>query len=308
MDITLEELEALAALSRSGTFTGAAETLCITQSALSHRILKLERHCQQTVVTREKPVRLTAAGETLLQYADGILALLQDADLALRDLGARAAAGHVRVAASSAWGFYVLPPALSDFYAAYPDIDVELVAIENSHGLVDAILHEEADVALGIIGEAIKNPHIDCYNLMTDEWFLISSPENSDFRGLNDVPASLLSGKRVIMRERKSGTRAMLESIFVAEDVRPAVVLEFSSTEAVKKAVEHNLGVSLIAGVAIAHEVEIGVLNAHRFAGRSLTFPYYAATARNRYLSRATREFLTWIREMKRETGRSILT
>lgn len=87
-DLDAAGLDCLAALADERSFERAAETLSITQSAVSQRLRSLEAQVGQLLVVRSRPLRLTEPGKLLLRYARQLQALRADA---VRELGARAA-------------------------------------------------------------------------------------------------------------------------------------------------------------------------------------------------------------------------
>src|SRR5919109_4882070 len=94
-------LRVLSALAERGSFSGAADALDYTQSAVSKQIAALEREAGTQLVVREvRPVRLTAAGEALVRHARGVFEQLAAAEA---ELGAIAAldGGRLRLGAVS---------------------------------------------------------------------------------------------------------------------------------------------------------------------------------------------------------------
>jgi LysR family transcriptional regulator, glycine cleavage system transcriptional activator len=118
------ELVAFEAVARHQSFTRAASELCITQSAVSHRVRRLEKHFGTTLIQRLNPgVRLTDAGEALL--AD-LVQLLNG----LEELGARRER-RLRVAAAGAMCNWWLTRRLPAFMKVRPGLSIELVPIDN---------------------------------------------------------------------------------------------------------------------------------------------------------------------------------
>jgi LysR family transcriptional regulator, transcriptional activator of the cysJI operon len=298
---TLDQLEAFTAVCQTGSFSRAASLLHLTQPALSHRIRSLEQHIGARLLLRGAPATPTPAGAVLLGYSERLLALANDAERAVHDQAIRRLEGHLRVAASSSWGFYLLPPALSSFHTQFPDLAVDIVMIANSSELIQAVLSDQADIAIGIIDPSPTTRRLRRHELMTDEWYLVASALDAAIPKSTTVSPRVLDGKRIIIREGGSATRSLLERILSDEGINPEAVLEFSSTEAVKKAVEHNLGVSLIAGATIRDEVEAGTLRALRLRGHRIELPYWAATDADRYLPLASQKFLDFVKKLSYE-------
>ena len=125
---SMQGLQALVAVSDSGSFTQAAQTLCLTQSAVSRQVQQLESHFGVALFTRtSRRLQLTAEGEQVLIYARSILAQLK----ALEDrISPHKRPFRIRLHVSLAVRW--LLPKLSDFYRLHPDISlaIETVATE----------------------------------------------------------------------------------------------------------------------------------------------------------------------------------
>lgn len=148
MNVSLRQLRALVALVRTGSFTQAAESLHITQSALSSLIKELEQSLGVRLVERStRRIGLTDAGagfvpmvDKILQDLDGVLAGIDDLKALRR--------GVVRVAAPQLMSCTLLPDVIAAYRVAQPGVDVRL-----SDCAVDAVLTRvaagEADFGLG---------------------------------------------------------------------------------------------------------------------------------------------------------------
>ena len=125
---SLQGLQALVAVSDSGSFTQAAQTLCLTQSAVSRQVQQLESHFGMPLLARtSRSLRLTAEGEQVLASARNILAQLKT----LEDrISPYKRTFHIRLHVSLAVRW--LLPRLSDFYRLHPDtsLAIETVATE----------------------------------------------------------------------------------------------------------------------------------------------------------------------------------
>lgn len=117
-------LKAFVAVADCRSFTRAATRLNRTQSAVSMQVKRLEDRLGVTLFLRTtSQVDLTAAGEALLGYARRILALSDEAVGRLQEIDI---AGKIRLGAMDDYGTFVIPPLLSSFLLAYPNIRVEM--------------------------------------------------------------------------------------------------------------------------------------------------------------------------------------
>lgn len=111
---------------RLGSLTAAADKLCVTQSALSHSMKKLEQQLGTAVWLREgRSLRLTQAGQHLLALADRVLPQLQQAEERLRQF-AQGQRGTLRIGMECHPCYQWLLKVVSPYLAAWPDVDVDV--------------------------------------------------------------------------------------------------------------------------------------------------------------------------------------
>jgi DNA-binding transcriptional LysR family regulator len=122
----LGRLRVLSEVVSRGSFSGAAEALSYTQSAVSQAIARLESETGATLVVRDRRgIRPTAAGATLVEHAEAIFAHVEaaEADLAAV-LGVRR--GRLRVASFPSAGATLMPLAVATFRTRHPDVSLTL--------------------------------------------------------------------------------------------------------------------------------------------------------------------------------------
>lgn len=144
--IDVRRLRVLREVARRASFSGAAEALGYTQSAVSQQVAALEREVGVPLLDRHRGVRPTGAGEVLLRHADGILARVTDAEAELAALRG-GDAGFLRVVAFPTAGATVLPPAIAAFRAAHPGVELSLEPMEVPDGRA-ALEAGDCDLAL----------------------------------------------------------------------------------------------------------------------------------------------------------------
>ncbi|MCC8244623.1 LysR family transcriptional regulator [Saccharothrix luteola] len=147
--MTLRQFEYLITVVDEGSFTRAAEVLHVTQPALSHQILALERAVGARLLDRlPRAVRLTPAGRAWLPHAR---AALDEAERALT--AARRTAGvecgELRVATLYSLTLGVLPAVLRRWRAEHPDVRIRLFEHRHADELREAMADGQADIALG---------------------------------------------------------------------------------------------------------------------------------------------------------------
>src|SRR5664279_6247165 len=127
-----------------GSFSAAANDLGLTPSAISKLISRLEDRLGARLLERStRRLALTAEGETYIARARKIVAGIEEAEAEVARVRG-APRGRLRINAGTAFGLHQLAPALADFLARYPEIDVELSITDR---LVD-LIEEQSDIAV----------------------------------------------------------------------------------------------------------------------------------------------------------------
>lgn len=201
-------LEAFLAIAGHGSFRAAAAQLNLSQTALSHRLRKLEDALGVRLFARTtRRVALTAAGRELLARARGPAEALADA---LADLRAKAAApgGSIAIACLPTLATRHIPGLLSEFAALYPDVAVrvlDLSAIE----IAERVRAGEAEFGVGIVANA--GPDLDVEALITEP-FLLACPAGHRLAGRGAVAWSDIEGEPLVRVSPHTGNRALLDA------------------------------------------------------------------------------------------------
>lgn len=144
-DLEIDLLRTLAAVADCRTFTGAARTLCRTQSAVSAQIRRLEEIAGTRLFERDsRHVALTETGEALLHHARRILARN---DEALAELNSPGVEGTVALGIPDDYAAYFLPRALAGFGATFPAVSLD-VCCELSTDLLPLLRDGKLDLCL----------------------------------------------------------------------------------------------------------------------------------------------------------------
>jgi len=140
-------LKILNEVAHRGSFSAAADALDYTQSAVSQQIAALEAEAGMTLLQRHpRGVSLTAAGQTLVGHAEGILARLESAEAALGAI-AGLRGGRLRMASFPTAGATLMPLAIATFRARYPQVELTLTEGEPEQ-IAPRLRAGELDLAL----------------------------------------------------------------------------------------------------------------------------------------------------------------
>lgn len=140
-------MEILLEVDRSGTLTGAAKNLCLTQPALSHTMKKLEERLGTPVWTKEgRSLILTQAGKYLLNTSRRLLPQIQHAEEVIKQI-AEGKKGQLRIGMECHPCYQWLLNVISEFLDEWPDVDVD-VKQEFQFGAVKALLGHSIDIII----------------------------------------------------------------------------------------------------------------------------------------------------------------
>jgi DNA-binding transcriptional LysR family regulator len=143
----LRHLRVLVEVARRGSFSAAARALSFTQPSVSRQIAALEREAGTRLLERDaRHVRLTQAGELLLEHAEAILGRLATAEAQLQAL-ADLDGGRLRLAAFASANTWLVPEALRRFHELHPRVELTLAAAP-SHRHLAALRAGEVDIAI----------------------------------------------------------------------------------------------------------------------------------------------------------------
>ncbi|SNY55827.1 LysR family transcriptional regulator, regulator for metE and metH [Arsukibacterium tuosuense] len=144
--IEIKHLKAIQAIAEQGTVQGAAESLCITQSALSHQLAELERRLgQQLFVRKSQPLVFSQSGQLLLSTAAKVLPEINTIIQLLKPVTAKPK--RLKLCVECHACFHWLMPAVKAFTSQSPRDQIEWVA-EIEHQAVEKLLQWELDVVL----------------------------------------------------------------------------------------------------------------------------------------------------------------
>ena len=245
----LGALELLLAVARLGSLGGAAREVGITQPAASSRIRSMERQLGVALVDRSpRGSRLTDAGALVTDWARRIVAAAETFDVGAQALRDRRDS-RLRVAASMTIAEYLLPGWLLALRAQRPDTAVSLLA-GNSTEVAQRLLSDEAD--LGFVEGLTVPTGLDSVVIAHDHLIVVTAPEHPWARRRRSLEATELAVTPLILREKGSGTRQVLDSA-LGGLARP--LIELSSTTAVKAAVVSGAGPAVLSELAVGEEL-----------------------------------------------------
>jgi DNA-binding transcriptional LysR family regulator len=293
MELSWSRLQTFRAVVSAGSVTGAARILHVTQPAVSGALRLLEREVGADLLDRSsRRLALTEAGRVLLEHAERLLAIRDEALHAIRELGA-GERGRLAVGASETPGHYLLLPFLGRFRKRHPGIALQVV-VSNSPTVLQRVADGSIDV--GFVEGEPGDPSLTRRLFRTDRLRLIL-PARDPLASRRRISAADLARRDFVMRDPGSAVRTTVDDALRKAGIAPRIALEFSNTEAVKRAVAAGLGISFIPEASIAPEVSSGRLVARDVPGLVIRRRLWIVRHARRRLSAGAGAFLEMLEE-----------
>jgi DNA-binding transcriptional LysR family regulator len=276
--LDVRRLRVLREVAAHGSFSAAADALSFTQPAVSRQIATLEAEAGAPLVERgARGIRLTAAGELLVEHAEVILDRLAAAEHELEAM-AGLNGGRLRVGAFPSANVTLIPLALAEFDAEYPEVCLSLME-ESSPNLATLLNAGELDVAVvsdvaGDLGE-----DIDLEPLMEDPLY-VALARTHPLADRPDLTMADLSGEVWIAEGDSPLTTALREAAGRA-GFEPRIAFQSTQWLGKQGLVAAGLGITLIPSVALATVHEEIVL--HSLGDAALVRQLSVATHACRY-------------------------
>ncbi len=262
----LRQLEIIRAIAESGSFTAAGELLHVSQSAISRQILLLEEELGEAVFYRiGRRIRITPAGESLLQLSHRVFQDLQDTVTAISDKQ-ESLRGTMRLVGGMTVCLYVFPALLAEVRRIHPQLDLKITVGSTPRSI--AMLRAGAG-DLGLLTLPIEASDLVAVPVLQEELLLVTYPTHP-LAKKRLVQAAELDKQPFILFETGSVTRRLVEEFFTRERIEAEIVMETENVEIIKAMVRNGLGISIIPWQAAADDVRTRQLSASRIAGHSL--------------------------------------
>ena len=137
-----------------------------------------------------------------------------------------------------------------------------------------------------------------------DEQLVIVVPPNHAWAKRKALKLEELDGKSLIMREKGSGTRELIDSAFDKLRLKPVIAMEVGSNEAIKRAVEGNLGLAFFPPSVVDAEIKQGVLKALNITGLRLALSFNVIYHREKNSSPLIGAFIEVLKEHRPKLAR----
>jgi DNA-binding transcriptional LysR family regulator len=247
--VQLHQLSYVLAVAEEESFTGAASRLHLAQPSLSRQVRLMERELGVQLFNRgpgKSVVTLTAEGEALLPFVRRVLADVEATGAEARALSGMAR-GRLSIGATPSLITRVLAPALVEFHASHPGIEL-LVVEAGSHQLVPQLATGEVDLALVVL--PVADPLVVTTPLFDDPLVLAVAPDHP-LAARRGVRVSDLDGVPLVMFREGYDLRAVTLDACREAGVEPHLVSQGGEMDGVLALVAAGLGAAVVPAIAM---------------------------------------------------------
>jgi DNA-binding transcriptional LysR family regulator len=225
-----------------------------------------------------------------MSYVERMVALAEGANLA--QVNGRVQTGRIEIGASR--------PVSSACCRRYrwrsKRFQRSVIHVENSHWIFEQVLAFRLD--LGIIGIKPRHPDLIVSPFFDEALVLVVSPTHP-WAKRKSFKLKELTGQSLVMREKGSGTRELIEAALNKSDAKPIIAMEIGSNEAIKRAVEGNIGLAFYPPSVIDAEVKQGEMKALKISDVRLELSFNVVYHQEKRSSPVIRAFMEVLNEQR---------
>ncbi len=291
---SLDQLRILKAIAAEGSFKRAADSLFVSQPAISLQVQNLEKQLSVPLFDRGgRKAQLTEAGNLLLTYGEKILTLCQETCRAIEDLQ-NLQGGTLIVGASQTTGTYLLPRMIGLFNQKYPYVSVQL-QVHSTRRTSWAVANGQVDLA--IIGGEVPTDLQEVLEIIPyaeDELALII-PTSHPLAAQETIAKEDLYQLDFITLDYQSTIRKVIDQVLTRCDIDTSelkIKMELNSIEAIKNAVQSGLGAAFVSVTAIEKELKMEILHRVHIEDVEVRRVLSVIINTNRYRSKAADAFI----------------
>jgi DNA-binding transcriptional LysR family regulator len=251
LHLTLRQLRVYEAVAHHLSYSRAAESLHLTQPAVSMQIKQLEESIGLPLFEKlGKKIYLTEAGKEFLHYCKNILDQLTEAENVLAEMKG-VGQGKLKISVAETASHFATQ-LLAEFCKRYPQVLVTL-NVTNREGLLKHLAKNDMDMV--VMGKPPEELELQATSFMENPLVIIA-PNNHPLAHEPNIPLDRLQEETFLVREQGSGTRIAMERFFTEQGIKLTTGTELSTNEAIKQAVQAGMGLGILSLHTVSLELE----------------------------------------------------
>ena len=237
------QLTAFITVAETCSFSQAAETLHLTQPAISKRIAVLENQLGARLFDRiGKQIKLTEAGALLLPRAMRVIQELNDTRTSIQNLSNNVS-GRLALAASHHIGLHRLPPVLKTYSKRYPEVTIDISFLDSEEAY-ERVLH--GHIELAVVTLALKNIERIRHQSLWSDPLCITTSRDHPLAGKKNITLENLLNHPAILPAENTFTRQMVEQVFRNKRLQLKVETSTNYLETIKMMVSIGMAWSVL--------------------------------------------------------------
>ena len=248
MHIDFLGLQAFLSIAERGSFRSAAMHLNLSQTAISHRIRKLEDELGVKLLARTtRDISLTRAGIELLPKARKAMADLEQSFEELKQQGAKRR-DRLDIACLPAFAVHYLPPILGKFQKQHPGVEVRIFEVPTA-AIAELVQAGEVEFGLSVIQTNRWDLDVE---MVLESSFALACPATHRFAKKRSVSWRELDSAALIRVGTRTAIRTIIDDTVGAERLAPNWQYEVQHVETAVNLVEIGLGLAIVPSVDVA--------------------------------------------------------
>lgn len=284
--MTLRHLRIFLEVYQEMNITKAAAKLHLAQPSVSLAIKELEEYYHIRLFDRiNRRLFITERGEAFYEYVSHIIQLFDEME---RNMVSPETPLNIYLGSSITIGNYVVPEIIRKFQKLYPSCGV-YVQVQNSKQIIHAVLKNELD--FGVVEDKVSDEQLISLPFMRDRLYFICGIEHP-LAKRSRLNLEEVCAYPFFLREPGSASREITDGLLKSHQLKPRIMWESVSNQALLQAIKTNGGISVMSGKLVKEEIEknsIVVLPLHPEAfERDFTLIYH----KKKYLAPALEQLM----------------
>lgn len=290
--MTLRHMRIYLTVYQTENITKAAESLGMTQPAVTRAIQEIENYYGIRLFERiNRRLHVTETGKVFFNYALHIVDSFDQMEKSLRDWDEL---GLLRVGTSVTIGTALLPKVLKKFRQAHPALQIRST-ISNGATLQQALLDNRLDFA--VIEGSIHNESLCKEAIAADKLVLILPPDDPR-RSQSTAVLRDFERDAFLLREEGSMGRTLVDHIFEMHGIPLIPTMESVSTQAIIGAVHEGLGISFLPEHLVQSAIDDGIVAARELADEKFIRNNYIVWHKHKFLTQSAKKLMDCFRRM----------
>jgi DNA-binding transcriptional LysR family regulator len=300
MDI--KQIKIFCDLAETRSFSKAASMSFISQSAVSQQVKALEQQLRLQLIDRTcRPLALTQAGNLCYKGFREIYERYEELRNHLVAF-AHEITGSVTIAGIASIVLYLLQPYVRWYLQRYPNVRLRIEPMR-SNQTIDAVLEDRADI--GMIACPKEDRRLGVIEFHKERLLLAMHPSH-ELAAKKEVSIKSLQNQPMILFEPDQATRKLIDRILKRYRVTVKPIMELDNIETIKRAIEANIGLSILPEPSIAQEVSAKAILAKPFAEEQLHRPVGIIYRKGKVFAEPVKRLLDLLKSPPKDFGQKV--